>query len=113
MAQYNTHYQKIKEKENNYNLMMNSVIDENISDERTENDHEFLADYMSGHNHKAQSDLEGKVNHIGGSYVLGCSMNTNNIKNQMQWRSKIYNDEQFRHTIAAAKPAIVDDGDEE
>ena len=80
MAQYNSQYQKIKEKENIYNLFNNSVIDEKISDERTEYDQEFLADYVSGHNHKAQSDLEGKVNQVGGSYVLGCTMKINNIK---------------------------------
>lgn len=99
VAQYNSHYQKIKERENNYNFMLNSVIDENISDEKTEYDQEFLADYMSGHNHKAQSDLEGKVNQIGGSYVLGCSMNINNIKHSFQSKTKLQNEEHNRNTM--------------
>ena len=59
---------------------MNSVIDENISDEKTEYEQEFLADYVSGPNIRAQNDIEGKVNLVGGSFVLGSTMNVFNIK---------------------------------
>ena len=71
----------MKDKEyNNFNLILNSVIDENISDENTEYEKEFLADYVSGYNYKAQNDVEGTVNNIRGSFIIGSNINAFNIK---------------------------------
>ena len=66
---------------NPFNVMIqNSVIHETISDENVE---EFF-DYLSRHNHLAQQDVEGTANNVAGSYIIGSTINTLNVKEKLQ-----------------------------
>ena len=63
------------------NLMMNSVINENISDENYSDE---VFEYVSRHNQIAQQDIEGTVNNVRGSYIIGSTINSINMKGKLQ-----------------------------
>lgn len=60
---------------------MNSIIDEDISEDNPE---EFFAGYLSRHNNESNKNIEGTVNNVRGSFIVGTTMNSFYMKDRFQ-----------------------------